>query len=167
MAKRRAIATDVIAFLALAGVLGGALGVQLTQLAFGGIPGKSLIGGVVCGYLAVVYAKRKLGIRRPTGDLFAVALAAGEAVGRIGCSFAQCCYGKTTTLAWAVHQHEALRHPTQLYSAFAAAGTLVLLVAFERRRLLPENGLFYVQGMLMCEPTAYPHRQRHRDWGRA
>jgi phosphatidylglycerol:prolipoprotein diacylglycerol transferase len=150
MARRRGMATDGIAYLAGAGLLGGALGAQVTQLMFGGVPGKSLLGGVACGYLAVVYAKRRLGIRRPTGDLFAVAIAAGEAVGRIGCFFAGCCYGKETTLPWAVYEHGALRHPTQLYAAAGAALTLLVIVALERRRALPENGIFFVQGALMC-----------------
>jgi phosphatidylglycerol:prolipoprotein diacylglycerol transferase len=150
MARRRGIATDGIAFLAAAGLLGGALGAQITQLLFGGVPGKSLLGGVACGYLAVVYAKRRLGIRRPTGDLFAFAIAAGEAIGRIGCYFAECCYGKVTSLPWAVFEHGALRHPTQLYASAGAIFTLAILIALERRRTLPENGIFYVQGMMMC-----------------
>jgi len=150
MARRRGIATNGVAFLAGAGLLGGAAGAQITQLLCGGVPGRSLLGGVACGYLAVVYAKRRLGIRRPTGDLFAVALALGEAIGRFGCFFAGCCYGKATTLPWAVYEHGALRHPTQLYSAAGAALTLCLLVVLERRGTLPENGLFYVQGTLMC-----------------
>jgi len=150
MARRRGIATDGIAFLAAAGLLGGALGAQITQVLFGGVPGKSLLGGVACGYLAVVYAKRKLGIRRPTGDLFAFAIATGEAIGRIGCYFAECCYGRVTSLPWAVYEHGAMRHPTQLYASAGAIVTLAILVALERRRALPENGIFYVQGMLMC-----------------
>ena len=150
MARRRGIATDGIAFLAAAGLLGGALGAQITQWLFGGVPGKSLLGGVACGYLAVVYAKRKLGIRRPTGDLFAFAIATGEAIGRIGCYFAECCYVKVTSLPWAVYEHGAMRHPTQLYASAGAIVTLAILVALERRRALPENGIFYVQGMLMC-----------------
>jgi phosphatidylglycerol:prolipoprotein diacylglycerol transferase len=150
MARRRGVATDGVAILALAGLLGGALGAQVFELLLGGVPGKSLLGGVAAGYLAVVYAKRRLGIRRPTGDLFAVALAAGEAMGRIGCLFAGCCYGKITTVAWAVHDHGAWRHPTQIYSSLAALGTLVTLVILERRHALPENGLFYVQGLLLC-----------------
>jgi phosphatidylglycerol:prolipoprotein diacylglycerol transferase len=150
MARRRGIATDGIAILACAGVLGGALGAQLVQFVVGGVPGKSLLGGIAVGYLAVIYAKRRLGITRPTGDLFAVALAAGEAIGRIGCFFAGCCYGKATTLPWGVYDHGALRHPTQLYSSLAAALTLALLVYLERKRVLPENGLFYVQIAFLC-----------------
>jgi phosphatidylglycerol:prolipoprotein diacylglycerol transferase len=149
-AKRRGLATSGIAVLAAAGLLGGALGAQVTQLLFGGVPGKSLLGGVACGFLTVVLAKRALGIARPTGDLFAFAIATGESIGRIGCFFAGCCYGKATHAAWGVMQHGELRHPTQLYSAAAAAVTLAVLVALERKKALPENGIFYVQGALLC-----------------
>jgi phosphatidylglycerol:prolipoprotein diacylglycerol transferase len=90
MARRRGIATDGVAVLAMAGLLGGALGAHVLQALFGGVPGKSLLGGIAAGYAAVVYAKWRLGlgIRRPTGDLFAVAIAAGEAVKRWGVSAA-------------------------------------------------------------------------------
>ena len=149
MAKRRGMATDGIAVLATAAMLGGVAGAQITQLLFGGVPGKSLLGGVAVGFAAVLYAKERLGIRRSTGDLFAVGLAAGEALGRIGCFFAGCCYGKAATVAWAVYQHDAWRHPTQLYSSFAAVCTLLVLVALERRKTLPEGALIYVQLMLL------------------
>jgi phosphatidylglycerol:prolipoprotein diacylglycerol transferase len=150
MARRRGIATDGIAVLAAAALAGGAAGAVVVQWTLGGVPGKSLLGGVAVGYLAVIYAKRRLGITRPTGDLFAVALAAGEALGRIGCFFAGCCYGKVTTLPWGVYDHGALRHPTQLYSGVAAAVTFALLVYLERKRVLPENGLLYVQIAVLC-----------------
>jgi phosphatidylglycerol:prolipoprotein diacylglycerol transferase len=150
MARRRGLATDGIAMLGLTGLLGGALGAQVMQLLGGGVPGKSLLGGIAAGYFAVVYAKRQLGIARPTGDLFAVALAAGEAVGRIGCFVAGCCYGKVAHVAWAVYDRGEWRHPTQLYASAAAALTLVVLLVLERRRALPENGLLYVQGTMLC-----------------
>ncbi len=150
VARRRGLATDGIAFIAAVALLAGALGAQVTQLLFGGVPGKSLLGGVACGFIAVVLAKRALGVARPTGDLFAFAIATGESIGRIGCYFAGCCYGKATHAAWGVMQHDELRHPTQLYSAFAALVTLAIIVVLERKRSLPENGIFYVQGALLC-----------------
>ena len=150
MARRRGMATDGVAILALGGLLGGAAGAQVTQLLVEGTPGKSLLGGVITGVLAVLYAKSRLGIRRSTGDLFAFAIAIGEAVGRIGCLFAGCCYGKAAQVAWAVHDHDAWRHPTQLYSSLAALVTLGVLVTLERRRTLPEGSLLYVQCGLLC-----------------
>jgi phosphatidylglycerol:prolipoprotein diacylglycerol transferase len=149
-ARRRGLATDGIAVIAASALLAGALGAQVTQMLLGGVPGKSLLGGVASGFVAVILVKRALGIVRPTGDLFAFAIATGETIGRIGCFFAGCCYGKATHAAWGVMQHDGLRHPTQLYSAFAAATTLAIIVVLERKRALPENGLFYVQGALLC-----------------
>jgi len=149
MAKRRGMATDGIAILATAGLLGGVVGAQVTQLLLGGVPGKSLLGGVAVGFAAVLYAKERLGIERSTGDLFAVALASGEALGRIGCFFAGCCYGKAATVAWAVYQHDALRHPTQLYSSFAAVCTLLVLVAPFPTRRSSDLALIYVQLMFL------------------
>jgi len=91
-----------------------------------------------------------LGIARPLGDLFAIAMSAGEAVGRWGCFFGGCCYGKPSHVAWAVWQHGAWRHPTQIYLSLTSLSIFLFLVRLEKRRLLPENGLFYTQGMLFC-----------------
>jgi phosphatidylglycerol:prolipoprotein diacylglycerol transferase len=60
------------------------------------------------------------------GDFFTPALALGHAIGRIGCFFAGCCYGKETNVAWSVVFRDksslavlgARLHPTQLYEAF-------------------------------------------------
>src|ERR1044071_993758 len=91
-----------------------------------------------------------MGIRRSTGDLFALALPAGEAVGRIGCFFNGCCYGVPVargSVPWAIFQHGAWRHPAQLYSAAAALLLLVLLLAV-RDRLPREGDLFKAYRLL-------------------
>ncbi|MDR0800040.1 MAG: prolipoprotein diacylglyceryl transferase [Endomicrobium sp.] len=90
-------------------------------------------GGLVYygGFIAVVififiYAKRKKIPLLKLGDFFAPALALGHAVGRIGCFFAGCCYGKESSLPWSVvftnkYSSAVLGkslHPTQLYEAF-------------------------------------------------
>jgi phosphatidylglycerol:prolipoprotein diacylglycerol transferase len=59
------------------------------------------------------------------GDFFVPSLALGHAIGRIGCFFAGCCYGKETDVAWSVvfrdkNSSAVLNvhlHPTQLYEA--------------------------------------------------
>lgn len=150
MARRRGLATAGIWQLMQAGLLGGLVGANLVQLLFTGAPGKAIEGGIAGGWLAVIFMKRRLGIVRSTGDLFAPAIALGEAIGRIGCFIVGCCYGKAAEVAWAVHDHGAFRHPAQLYLSVAAFATFGFLLMLERRRVLPENGLFYVQGMLFC-----------------
>ena len=150
LARKRGLATEGIRRIAVAAVLGGLAGATLLQVAIGGEPGRTILGGIAGGYIAVILAKRHLGITRPLGDLFAVALAGGEAVGRWGCFLAGCCYGRVAHVPWAVEDHGAWRHPTQIYSSLAAAGTLAVVVALERRARLPENALFYIQGALLC-----------------
>jgi phosphatidylglycerol:prolipoprotein diacylglycerol transferase len=150
MARRRGMATDGIARIAAAGLVGGLAGANLLQLAVTAFPGKTIEGGIAGGWLAVIWMKRRLGITRPTGDLFALAIPAGEAVGRVACFVGGCCYGRAASVAWAVHEHGALRHPAQLYLGFAAALCFVVLLIVERRRILPENGLFYLGGLLFC-----------------
>jgi phosphatidylglycerol:prolipoprotein diacylglycerol transferase len=81
-----------------------------------------------------------------TCDLFAPPLAAGEFLGRLGCFFAGCCYGKETHLPWGITftNPQSLAklgvplHPTQLYSSFLAL--LILLVLFFLRRYKSFNG---------------------------
>src|SRR5258708_29144297 len=101
MARKRGIATQGMLAVMGAGLLGGLITANLVQFATGS-PGKTVLGAVAGGYLAVAWYKRRLGIVRPTGGLFAVALCVGEAVGRWGCFFGGCCYGKACILPWAV-----------------------------------------------------------------
>ena len=150
MARARRMATSGIFAICGAGLLGGLVGANLAQwLATGGQPGKTMLGGVAGGYLAVALYKRRLGVTRPTGDLFAVALCAGEAVGRWGCFFGPCCFGRVTEVPWAVWQMGAPRHPTQIYLSVVCVLLLVALWRFARSHP-PENGLFFLHGALYC-----------------
>jgi phosphatidylglycerol---prolipoprotein diacylglyceryl transferase len=62
-----------------------------------------------------------------TADVIAPGIALGHAIGRIGCFFAGCCYGKECAEPWAVtfSNPDSLAplgvhlHPTQLYSVFS------------------------------------------------
>lgn len=150
MAKRRGMVADASVRIMAAGLIGGLAGANLLQLFATGLPGKTIEGGIVGGWLAVMWMKRRLDISRPTGDLFALAIPAGEAIGRIACFIGGCCYGKAADLAWAVHDHGFWRHPAQLYSSAAAAICFFALLWVERHRRLPENGLFYLGGLLFC-----------------
>lgn len=83
-------------------------------------------GGLLAGLAtAVLYINAKRLSVMKTLDAIAPGMAAGHAVGRIGCFFAGCCYGKPTHVPWAVvfTDPESLApigvpiHPTQLYSS--------------------------------------------------
>lgn len=75
-----------------------------------------------------------------TVDVFAPSIAIGQAIGRLGCFSAGCCYGKETTLPWAVtfSNPECLAnlgvplHPTQLYSSLNALFIFLILTVIKR-----------------------------------
>lgn len=81
--------------------------------------GKTIVGGLLGGWLAVEIAKKLFGIKQRTGDLFALPLCVGIGVGRLGCllaGLADDTCGKPTTLPWAVDLGDGIgRHPVQLY----------------------------------------------------
>jgi hypothetical protein len=85
--------------------------------------GKTVVGAILGGTIAVEWTKRRLGITRRTGDLFAVPLALGIAIGRVGCFLAGLkddTHGIATTLAWGVDWGDGVRrHPVQLYESAA------------------------------------------------
>lgn len=60
---------------------------------------RSIVGGLLLAYVAVLVGKRLLRIRWRTGALFAPAVAAGMAVGRVGCLLTEL-PGTPTTLPW-------------------------------------------------------------------
>jgi len=77
-----------------------------------------------------------------TADILAPSVALGQAIGRIGCFMAGCCYGKPTHVAWAVTFTDAFclaptgipLHPTQLYASAMALIIFGLLLLIRRRR---------------------------------
>jgi phosphatidylglycerol:prolipoprotein diacylglycerol transferase len=92
---------------------------------------------------AILYMRRNSLPVLETCDVFAPGIALGQAVGRLGCFSAGCCWGVETHLPWAVtfRNPEAYRltgvalgvplHPTQLYESFADA----LIFAFLYRAI--------------------------------
>ena len=88
--------------------------------------GKTIVGALIFGLVFVELMKRYIGVRQSTGDLYAIPLALGIAIGRIGCfltGLSDNTYGTPTTLPWAVNFGDGVpRHPTQLYEiAFLVA----------------------------------------------
>lgn len=99
--------------------------------------GKTVVGGLAGGLIAVELVKWRIGVREATGDLFAVPLALGMAIGRIGCFLAGLddrTYGVATTLPWGVDFGDGVRrHPTQIYEIIFALALAAGLVAFAKR----------------------------------
>ena len=75
-------------------------------------------------------------------DIFAPSVAIGHAFGRIGCFLAGCCYGKPSTLPWAVTFTNPLSlapqgkplHPTQLYSSLGLFMIFALLIWLRKKK---------------------------------
>ena len=89
----------------------------------------------VCG--VVIYIKKKKLPFLKVADFMLVGLPLGHALGRIGCFFAGCCYGRPTSMPWGVRftdPHSLVPpdllgvplHPTQLYES--AANLLLFFV---------------------------------------
>lgn len=101
-----------------------------------------LIGAVV---VAFAYMRRHKLPLWTTTDVFAPGIALGHAVGRLGCLMAGCCFGRPTSVPWAITFHNpaaALNsdtplgvplHPTQLYEAGAELMILAVLLWLERK----------------------------------
>ncbi len=103
-------------------------------------------GGLILAVIVALLYIRKVGLPLwTTCDAFAPGIALGHVVGRLGCFFAGCCYGKPTSVPWAItftNPYAATNvgtplnvplHPTQLYEAGAEALILVLLLMTESR----------------------------------
>src|SRR5947208_8682862 len=121
--------------------------------------------GVFYGGFVLATAAGLLYVRRyrlPLGkvaDLVAPPLALGQAVGRIGCLMAGCCYGRSCDLPWAITFSDPSAfqltgvplgvplHPTQVYHALADLLILaVTLWLLKRRRF--EGPVFWAYVLL-------------------
>jgi phosphatidylglycerol---prolipoprotein diacylglyceryl transferase len=93
--------------------------------------GKTIVGGLVGGLVAVELMKRYTGVRPSTGDLYAIPLAFGIAIGRVGCfltGLSDNTYGNPTRLIWGVDFGDGIsRHPTQLYEIVFLLGLVPIL----------------------------------------
>ncbi len=130
-------------------VLAGTANLWLSQQA--GIA-RSIEGAIAGGILAIELYKRRAHITGRTGARFALPLAVGTAVGRIGCYLAgldDFTYGTPTTLPWGHDFGDGIaRHPVQLYESAAMAGFAVYYVLRLRAgdRFVIEEGFYLAVG---------------------
>ena len=107
--------------------------------------GKTIVGALIGGVIVVELAKLRLGIRRRTGDLFAIPLCIGIAIGRIGCfltGLEDQTSGVSTSLPWGANFGDGTpRHPAQLYEILFLIFLMVLIVLLSRRSYM-EGDLF-------------------------
>jgi phosphatidylglycerol---prolipoprotein diacylglyceryl transferase len=123
-------------------------------------------GGLAAAAVAWRFARRRGWRFAVVGDAYAPGLALGHAIGRLGCFFAGCCFGKTClagggpcvsfpagSVAYdhlasgGAGGHTAALHPTQLYEAAALAALFFGLTWFAgRKRFHGQVLLLYVAG---------------------
>lgn len=165
--EKLSVSDDHKRFLSLAALLGAFVGAKLPFLLeqdWSGLSpwvhwlsdGKTVLGGIFGGYVSVELAKAWLGVRQGTGDAFAIPVAAGLSIGRIGCFFGGCCYGLPTSLPWGVpfatasDGGEVLRHPVQLYESIFHGMAIAGLLLLDRKGWLPGQRLkLYLLGYLV------------------
>ena len=162
--------SDLAITLLLAGILGAKLLMIIVDL-FSGVPfarildpgylraGGAIHGGVIAGTAAFFWRVKRL--RMPlaaTLDALAPAVALGQAIGRLGCFSAGCCYGTECHLPWSVTFTNPdaawlsgtplgiALHPVQLYSSLASASILglLLLVGLRRRFTGQVMALYFI-----------------------
>jgi len=99
--------------------------------------GRSIVGALLFGFLAVEAAKPLLGYDIPPNDRFAVVLPFSIGIGRVGCLLAGCCRGAPYDgpLAIAYDDH-VLRHPAQMYEVVFQLAAGWLLLRLWRRGML-------------------------------
>ena len=103
-------------------------------------------GGLILAVSVALWYIRKIGLPLwTTCDVFAPGIALGHVVGRMGCFFAGCCWGRETDMPWAITFTDSYAaanvgtplnvplHPTQLYEAGAEGLILLLLLSTEKK----------------------------------
>ena len=109
--------------------------------------GRTTVGGLLGAWIAVGLIKRLRGDRSRAGDLFAVPLCLGIAIGRIGCFLAGSAdgtYGAATSLPWGVNFGDGIpRHPTQLYEILFLSALGFFLHRYNEKPH-PEGAAFHI-----------------------
>ncbi len=90
-----------------------------------------------------------------TADAIAPGAALGHGIGRLGCFFAGCCYGRQCELPFAVqfsdpHSLAPLHvplHPTQIYMVFANLVLFFILVFLQRRKRF--HGMIFLSYIIL------------------
>jgi phosphatidylglycerol---prolipoprotein diacylglyceryl transferase len=159
---RRKLLSDKIFWISICAVFGGGIGARLITAwehlpyysQFGEVPftyliahsGKSIIGAIAGGYLAIAVSKKALRYTISTGDCYAPAIPLALAIGRIGCYLAELPLGIPTDLPWGVRVPAEARafyvncaycdqpmHPTMIYEIIFHLLALALILRWRSR----------------------------------
>ncbi len=113
-------------------------------------------GGLIVGLLAALYYIKRLR-QNPLNwlDCAAPAIAVGYIVGRVGCIFAGCCYGKICNLPWAISFPPGVEapahiplHPTQFYAIIGQTIVLAFILLIEKYKKPKRAGTLFFLWLL-------------------
>lgn len=162
-AKSKKLSKATTLDLCLSIIIGGFLGARLFHIFYEGLDyyiknpwdilklwqgGFVYYGGVIGSTLLtwIVIKRKKLKFFE-WADFFAPLASLGYALGRIGCFSQGCCYGKPSSLPWAVDFYLIPVHPTQLYAIFMELSIFSGLIFLERKKtkiIKPAGSLFFI-----------------------
>ena len=101
--------------------------------------GKSLMSALFFGCLSAELLKSQMGIRQPTGEVFALSLPLSLAISRLGCLFGHCCLGLPGTGPVLLVTEGVARFPVPLVESFFHFSCFLLL--FSSRKISALSGL--------------------------
>lgn len=106
------------------------------------LSGRTIVGGLIGGAVGTFLAKKLFKIKERLGNQLAIPVAAGMAVGRIGCLLRGSCYGQPTWLPWGIDFGDGIsRHPTQIYEMIFDL-SLAFFLAWRKTKELKPGELF-------------------------
>lgn len=107
------------------------------------ISGRTIIGGLIGGYLAVYFLKRYLKIQIKSGNDIAAPAALGMAVGRVGCLLGGCCYGIESPEALGINLGDGVyRYPTRIYEIIFDLALFIVFLYLKKTKVLQPGILF-------------------------
>jgi phosphatidylglycerol:prolipoprotein diacylglycerol transferase len=164
LASKDAIPVDSITDLALTLLIAGIIGAKALMVAvelINGAPFSDVLslstlrsagavhGGILLGIAAFFWRTRSLGLPYfKAADIVTIALPLGQAIGRLGCLAAGCCFGTSCEMPWAmtITNPDAARfgvplgiplHPVQLYFSLASFAIFAGLFFYRHFRKFP------------------------------
>ncbi len=112
---------------------------------------KTIMGGLFGGLLGVEMAKKMIGEKQSSGDLFTLPIIVGIFIGRIGCFLSgtnEFTYGSETTFFVGMNLgDDVLRHPIALYELVFLTFLFIFLKKLQQKEIL-KNGILFQYFMI-------------------
>ncbi|MEI6132256.1 MAG: prolipoprotein diacylglyceryl transferase family protein [Bacillota bacterium] len=144
-ARRRKVSGEGAILIVTAALMFGILGSKAPLLIanhdFLGRPdvwfeGKTIVGGFLGGMAGVILVKKVFRLKMKLGNIIAPAVALGMAIGRLGCFFNGCCYGKPSPIGFNFGDG-VTRMPTQLIDSVFNLISFFVLLYLKDRVIMP------------------------------